>query len=244
MRMHGYYSERILAVVAVARSRSRRSAGMHHERLDGSGYHRVLGGRRDPDAGAHPRRGGRLRGDGPAPSSPRRADCGPGRRACSPTEAEAGRFDHDATAAVLAEAGQQTRVRRRARPAGLSEREAEVLTLIAAGLQQRRGGRAAVHLPAHRRAPRPAHLHQDRGVDPSRAPPCSPCSTTSSASMGRSADAPVGRAAVIVLPNDHRHRSTPMTTHIYHRSRHPPNRHQRHAPRSPPPSPPPSSTTR
>ena len=49
-------------------------------------------------------------------------------------EAQAGRFDHDAAAAVLAEAGQQTPVRRRpARPAGLTEREAEVLTLIAQG---------------------------------------------------------------------------------------------------------------
>ena len=48
-------------------------------------------------------------------------------------EANAGRFDHDATAAVLAEAGQQTTRRRPARPAGLSDREAEVLTLIAQG---------------------------------------------------------------------------------------------------------------
>ena len=48
-------------------------------------------------------------------------------------EAQAGRFDHDAAAAVLAEAGQQTPVRRRPLPAGLTEREAEVLTLIAQG---------------------------------------------------------------------------------------------------------------
>jgi DNA-binding NarL/FixJ family response regulator len=48
-------------------------------------------------------------------------------------EAEAGRFDPDAAAAVLAEVGQQTAVRRPARPADLSEREAEVLTLIAQG---------------------------------------------------------------------------------------------------------------
>ena len=45
----------------------------------------------------------------------------------------AGRFDHDAAAAVLAEAGHRATRRRRARPAGLSEREVEVLALMAAG---------------------------------------------------------------------------------------------------------------
>ena len=48
-------------------------------------------------------------------------------------EAEAGRLDHDAAAAVLAEAGQQLGRPPPRRPAGLSEREAEVLTLIAQG---------------------------------------------------------------------------------------------------------------
>ena len=48
-------------------------------------------------------------------------------------EAEAGRLDHDAVAAVLAEAGHTLEVRRPPRPAGLSDREVEVLALIAAG---------------------------------------------------------------------------------------------------------------
>jgi DNA-binding CsgD family transcriptional regulator len=46
---------------------------------------------------------------------------------------EAGRLDHEAVAAVLAEAGQPIAARRPARPSGLSDREVEVLALIAQG---------------------------------------------------------------------------------------------------------------
>ena len=48
-------------------------------------------------------------------------------------DARAGRLDHDATTAVLAEAGQHAPRARRTWPAGLSDREVEVLALIAAG---------------------------------------------------------------------------------------------------------------
>jgi DNA-binding NarL/FixJ family response regulator len=47
--------------------------------------------------------------------------------------ADSGQLDHDAVAAVVTEAGQQTRRARRVRPAGLSDREVEVLALIAKG---------------------------------------------------------------------------------------------------------------
>ena len=131
VRMHGYYTERILAASpsldAVATM-----AGMHHERLDGSGYHRCSAAAAIPmpvrilsaaDAFAAMVR-----------TRPQRAALDDDEAAAVLTnEAQAGRFDHDATAAVLAEAGQQTPVRPRALPAGLTEREAGVLTLIAQG---------------------------------------------------------------------------------------------------------------
>ena len=105
---------------------------LHQERLDGSGYHRGL-------AGA-------------ALSEPARilqaADCYRAmleRRAHRPAmepataaaalraEASAGRLDATVVEAVLAAAGQRARVRK-AYPAGLTEREVEVLALLAQGL--------------------------------------------------------------------------------------------------------------
>jgi len=131
VRMHGYYSERNLASSPSLEVIST-TAGMHHERLDGSGYRRCSAAAAMPmpvriltaaDAFAAMVR--------PRPHRPALdADQAAG---VLSAEAEAGRFDHDATTAVLAEAGQETAVRRPARPAGLSEREAEVLTLIAQG---------------------------------------------------------------------------------------------------------------
>jgi DNA-binding NarL/FixJ family response regulator len=55
-------------------------------------------------------------------------------------EADTGRLDTDAVSAVLAAAGQ--RVPHFARPAGLSEREAEVVGLLARGLQTKQIARA------------------------------------------------------------------------------------------------------
>ena len=142
-------------------------AGMHHERLDGSGYHRCSEAVAVPMAA-------RLLAAADAFAAMTRAR--PHRPALS---------DDQAAHELLAEAdGRALRPRRRSgragrgrspgrspaptRPAGLSEREAEVLTLIAAGCTQRRGGDPPVHLPPHRRAPRPAHLRQDRRVDACR----------------------------------------------------------------------------
>jgi HD-GYP domain-containing protein (c-di-GMP phosphodiesterase class II)/DNA-binding CsgD family transcriptional regulator len=131
VRMHAYFTERILAS-----SRSLAPiatvAGMHHERLDGSGYHRGSEAFALPTAA-------RLLAAADAYAAMTRAR--PYRPALSDdhaaqellAEAEAGRLDHDAVAAVLAEAGHHVGRRRTTRPAGLSDREAEVLTLIAAG---------------------------------------------------------------------------------------------------------------
>ncbi len=131
VRMHGYYSERILSS-SPSLDPIATTVGMHHEHLDGSGYHRGSAASAIPmpvrilaaaDAFAAMVR-----------SRPHRAaldaEAAAGALAA---DAEGGRFDHDATAAVLAEAGQRTPVRRPPRPAGLSEREAEVLILIAEG---------------------------------------------------------------------------------------------------------------
>src|SRR5262249_20716936 len=52
-------------------------------------------------------------------------------------EAAAGRLDADAVDAVLAEAGHQLPRARRERPAGLSRRESQVLSLLARGLSNR-----------------------------------------------------------------------------------------------------------
>jgi DNA-binding NarL/FixJ family response regulator len=52
-------------------------------------------------------------------------------------EVRAGRLDGDAVRAVLAEAGHRVPRGRRERPAGLSEREVEVLRLLARGLSNR-----------------------------------------------------------------------------------------------------------
>ena len=52
-------------------------------------------------------------------------------------EVRAGRLDGDAAHAVLAEAGHHIPRTRRDRPAGLSEREVEVLRLVAQGLSNR-----------------------------------------------------------------------------------------------------------
>jgi HD-GYP domain-containing protein (c-di-GMP phosphodiesterase class II)/DNA-binding CsgD family transcriptional regulator len=131
VRMHGYYSERILATSPSLEPLSA-TVGMHHERLDGSGYHRSCTAAALPmparlvaaaDAFA-----AMLQ---PRPYRPLL----PIDQAAQvlTADAQAGRLDHDATAAVLAEAGHHVRRPRRTRPAGLSDREVEVLVLIAAG---------------------------------------------------------------------------------------------------------------
>jgi HD-GYP domain-containing protein (c-di-GMP phosphodiesterase class II) len=128
VRLHGYHSERIVS----ASSRLAPIAplvGMHHERLDGSGYHRGC------PAGQIPRS---ARIVAAAASYHAMRSTRPYRRALSVDEAEQellaevrdGRLDASAVTAVLAAAGHDA-VARRPLPAGLSEREAEVLALVA-----------------------------------------------------------------------------------------------------------------
>jgi HD-GYP domain-containing protein (c-di-GMP phosphodiesterase class II) len=131
VRLHAYHSERVLlrspplAPLAPV-------AGAHHERLDGSGYHRGTSAAGLPPAA-------RLLAAVDAyhaMTEPR-----PHREAIPSAQAagslgeqcRAGRFDADLVAAVLEASGQP--VERIERPAGLTEREVEVLRLLARGLQ-------------------------------------------------------------------------------------------------------------
>jgi HD-GYP domain-containing protein (c-di-GMP phosphodiesterase class II) len=131
VRLHAYHSERVLcrspflaALVPVA--------SFHHERLDGTGYHRGA------TAVALSPAARLLAAADPYHSMteprPHRAALAPEQAAeVLEREARAGRLDADGVAAVLAAAGH--RAPHVTRPAGLTEREAEVIGLVARGLQ-------------------------------------------------------------------------------------------------------------
>ena len=130
VRLHAYHSERILAA-------SERLAplapmvGMHHERCDGSGYHRGCSG---ADLSMPTRV--LAAADAYQAMTQRRAHRPP----LAPEQAEqrlvddarTGRLDADAVGAVLAAAGHDAVVRREL-PAGMTGREVEVLALVAEG---------------------------------------------------------------------------------------------------------------
>jgi HD-GYP domain-containing protein (c-di-GMP phosphodiesterase class II) len=131
VRMHPYHSERILSG-APALAPLARIVGMHHERLDGSGYHRGCHAREVPI-------GARIVAaadafQAMAHSRPYRAaltldDAADELR----REAEAGRLDADVVAAVLDVVGHRGPTVAKSRPAGLSDREIAVLRLLSEG---------------------------------------------------------------------------------------------------------------
>jgi HD-GYP domain-containing protein (c-di-GMP phosphodiesterase class II) len=135
VRLHPYHSERILA-----RSRALRPladiAGRHHERLDGSGYHRGSAAREIPLP---------ARVLATADAYQAMTQARPHRAAISPDEAagrlrdeaRAGRIDTLVATAVLDAAGHRLPRVRAAVPAGLSDREVEVLRAVAGGLTNR-----------------------------------------------------------------------------------------------------------
>jgi HD-GYP domain-containing protein (c-di-GMP phosphodiesterase class II) len=130
VRLHAYHSERVLQACPGLRPLAR-LAGSHGERSDGSGYHR-----------------GSLAGDLPAAAwllaaadcyqamrEPRAHRPARSRQAAADElcrDMQAGKLPAEAVQAVLAAAGQPPRPV--PRPAGLSERECEVLALIARGM--------------------------------------------------------------------------------------------------------------
>ena len=133
VRMHPYHSERILATSSALEPMAP-VAGMHHERLDGSGYHRGCRARELPPAA-------RVLAAADAfhamtQERPHRAALSAEQSADElKREVRAGRLDGDAVAAVLEAAGRR-RARRRdnLRPGGLSEREVQVARLVVAVL--------------------------------------------------------------------------------------------------------------
>jgi HD-GYP domain-containing protein (c-di-GMP phosphodiesterase class II) len=130
VRLHAYYSERILAASEPLAALVP-LVGMHHERCDASGYHRGCGRAEQPTA-AHVLAAADAY-QAMTQSRPHRPawpleEAGRRLRA----EAAAGRLDADAVAAVLAAAGHDAVVRRE-RPGGLTDREVEVLALVAEG---------------------------------------------------------------------------------------------------------------
>lgn len=138
VRLHPYHTERVLSRSPFLSALSP-IAGAHHERLDGSGYHRGAVG---PEL-AFPARLLAAADAYHAMTEPR-----PHRepllseRAAQvlAEEASAGRLDPEAVGAVLEAAGQ--RAPRLERPAGLTEREAEVIAMLARGLQTKQVARA------------------------------------------------------------------------------------------------------
>ena len=132
VRMHPYYSERILAASEALRPMSS-LAGKHHERLDGSGYHRACAGR---DLSV-PERLLAAADAFQAATQERPHRSALGREQAAEElrrEARAGRLDADCVAAVLEAAGERRGPVRDLSPGGLSEREIEVVRLVAAGL--------------------------------------------------------------------------------------------------------------
>jgi len=133
VRLHAYWSERVLersaALVELAPL-----AGSHHERLDGSGYHRCV-------AGAGLSRESRLLAAAdvlhalgePRPHRPA-YDLDSAARMVS-LEAREGRLDPEAVAAVIEAAGAPRP--RREWPADLTDREVDVLRLAARGLSNK-----------------------------------------------------------------------------------------------------------
>lgn len=133
VRLHPYLTERILAHPA-ALARLGSLAALHHERLDGSGYHRGLSASMQP----LPARILAAADAYHAMTEPRPY------RAALPSESaaeelrrevRAGRLDGEAVEAILGSTGR--RPRRREWPAGLSTREVEVLRLVSLGLSNR-----------------------------------------------------------------------------------------------------------
>jgi HD-GYP domain-containing protein (c-di-GMP phosphodiesterase class II) len=138
VRLHAYHCERVLTRSAFLAALAP-VATFHHERLDGSGYHRGTA----VAALAPPARLLAAADAYHAMTEPRphRPALPPGQAAETLSqEARAGRLDPDAVTAVLEVAGQP--VRRIERPGGLTGREAEVIALLARGRQTKQVARA------------------------------------------------------------------------------------------------------
>ncbi|MGH2661022.1 MAG: HD domain-containing phosphohydrolase, partial [Actinomycetota bacterium] len=137
VRLHPYHTERVLLRPGFLGSLAELACA-HHERLDGNGYHRRM-------SAASLTPGARLLAAADAFHAMREPR--PYRDRLSPQEAtkllgeeaRAGRQDSEMVAAVVQAAGQPAPPVER--PAGLTEREAEVVGLLARGLQTKQVAR-------------------------------------------------------------------------------------------------------
>jgi HD-GYP domain-containing protein (c-di-GMP phosphodiesterase class II) len=131
VRLHPHFTERAFAQ-SPALAPIGILAGSHHERLDGSGYHRGTRGSALDQAS-------RILAAADCYAAMREARPyrpaldGPEAEAELLREAEEGRLDPDAVGAVLAAAGHRVRQRARELPAGLTQRELEVLLVLVRG---------------------------------------------------------------------------------------------------------------
>jgi putative nucleotidyltransferase with HDIG domain len=135
VRLHAYHTERILlrtpALAALAPV-----AGMHHERLDGSGYHRQLAGAAIPLPARILAAADAFRAMTEARSHREALDVDTA-AARLLDDADAARLDAGAVDAVLAAAGARRRAGRPRQAGDLTEREVDVLCLIARGHSNR-----------------------------------------------------------------------------------------------------------
>jgi HD-GYP domain-containing protein (c-di-GMP phosphodiesterase class II)/DNA-binding CsgD family transcriptional regulator len=156
VRLHAYHTERILSRTPVLQPIAR-IAGMHHERIDASGYHRqATPGEQNASA--------RLLAAADVCAAltedrPHRPAFGLD-RAAEIMQQEP--LDPLAVAAVLEAAGHATKVRV-AWPAGLTDREVEVLRVLARGASKREVARALFISPstAHTHV---VHIYEKLGV--------------------------------------------------------------------------------
>jgi HD-GYP domain-containing protein (c-di-GMP phosphodiesterase class II) len=135
MRLHAYHTERVLS-----RSQSLATAatlaGLHHERTNGSGYHRGLSGSSIPiEAGVIAATDALVAMTQPRPYRPAMSID----EACATLgqDTRVGRLDPEAVRAVEAAAHGMSGKIRRSRPGGLTDRQIEVLRLVAEGLSNR-----------------------------------------------------------------------------------------------------------
>jgi len=161
VRMHAYHAERVLRQ-APALAPLAALVANHHERLDGGGYHRGL-------TAASLSGGARLLAACDvyhALIEPRawRPALAPDAAARELRQSAAdGRLDREAVSAVLAVAGHAPAPRRGAWPDGRSDREVEILRLVARGLSNKEIGRA-LHISPVTAKNHVAHLYEKTGI--------------------------------------------------------------------------------
>jgi HD-GYP domain-containing protein (c-di-GMP phosphodiesterase class II) len=161
VRLHPYHTERILARSVILEPLAR-IAGMHHERHDGSGYHHGASGAEVPtearllavaDAYQAMTQDRPHRAGLPPPEAAREIDAA----------VAAGRFDPECARAVVEAAGHQPARARPAWPEGLSDREVDVLRLVARGLSNRQVA-ATLFISPRTAAHHVQHIYSKIGV--------------------------------------------------------------------------------